>query len=450
MHSPPIDLEFVRKKKALINVGGIRHEILWKSLQNYPNSRLGKLYLFESSCEEIENLCDDVCIEKNEFFFDRDPNLFLPILNLYRTGKLHFLENTCALAFYDELVYWGIDESLLELCCHLKYDKLKQNIMDQISKQESKNEQAEKVIQNNSFFSKLSHKIWKNIENPQNSKFGKLWSILSIFFIILASLSLILETVPDLQIKNLTNNSVGYTTYKYTVNPIFDILEAICISWFSLEYLTRFICSPRKLVFLRGFLNLIDLISIIPYFICHIFIDEKLHQLNNVRRLLIILRILRIIRVLKLARHSTGLRSLGLTLKKSRKELALLFLFLSIVVVIYSSLVFFFEKDVPDTQFNSIPNAFWWALITMTTVGYGDMVPTTLAGKIIGSLCCLSGILVIALPIPVIVNNFTEHYEEQSRMEKLIIFKKNKKSFFKMNSKDNLETIVPLVDNDQK
>ena len=93
-------------KKAILNVGGQKHEIMWSTLERIPNTRLGKLQHCITH-EQIMDLCDDYDIAHNEYFFDRHPTAFAPVIDFYRTGKLHLMDDICVLSFSDELDYWG-------------------------------------------------------------------------------------------------------------------------------------------------------------------------------------------------------------------------------------------------------------------------------------------------------------------------------------------------------
>ena len=176
---------------------------------------------------------------------------------------------------------------------------------------------------------------------------------------------------------------------------------------------------PNKCHFLKSSVNVIDYIATISFY-TDLFLQQYLSNMKNAD-VFEFFSIIRILRLFKLTRHSSGLKILLQTFRASAKELMLLVFFLVLGIVIFASLVYYAERIQvnPTNDFSSIPLGLWWALVTMTTVGYGDMVPKTYLGMFVGAMCAMAGVLVVGLPVPVIVSNFAMFYSHTQARAKL-------------------------------
>jgi len=412
----------ILKGPVILNVGGKKHEVRWNTLDKYPTSRLGRLCRCVTH-KGLSQLCDSYSLELREYFFDRSPRNFDAVLGLYRTGKLHLAAGVCVQDFCEELEYWGLDDLHMEPCCQHSYYRARWLLPQPNTEEEKKDNFG------TGFCAPTQRHLWNLFENPHHSMAAKIVAIVSCLFVVVSTLCLIFSTLPAFQQKD----GSGETSRE---EDFFELAEAVFVGWFSFEYVIRFIAAPHKFLFVKGVMNIIDLLGILPYFMSLLISlvtetgtenDEEKYQ-SEMRRIAQIFRIMRIFRIFKLARHITGLRTLGLTLQHSYKELGLLMLVVIMGMLIFSGLAYVGEKDEAGTMLDSMPTALYWAIITMTSVGYGDIHPVTWFGKLVGSVCAICGVLCISLPIPIIVNNFNKFYEK-SKIEEEILLKKTTSSW---------------------
>nr|XP_054762237.1 potassium voltage-gated channel subfamily C member 2-like [Lytechinus pictus] len=235
----------------------------------------------------------------------------------------------------------------------------------------------------------------------------------------LSIMSFCMETAESFTV---INNGTNGEEYSEPIEALF-ILEGICVAFFTIELIVRLVFCPNKVKFFLEVLNIIDIVACIPFYVDAVVKIAGEHLTGQWNEILGFMRIVRIFRIFKLARHLSGLQILVHTLKASAKELVLLIVFLGLGVLISSSLIYYAERwvarDGQRNDFQNIPVGFWWAVVTMTTVGYGDLVPRTWLGMIVGAITAIIGVLTLALPVPVIVNNFALYYTHAQARSKL-------------------------------
>ncbi|NXS68296.1 KCNA3 protein, partial [Pandion haliaetus] len=400
-------------ERVAINVAGRRFETLGRTLLRFPDTLLG-------DPRRRRRYFDP---QRREYFFDRHRGAFGAVLYYYQSGgRLRRPPDVPLDVFLEELRFY----------------QLGAEAEGRLREAEGFGVEVAQPLPGG----RLQRRAWLLCEHPESSPAARAVALLSVLVILVSIVVFCLETLPQFRAGgegsaqvscgqqwgssstpppiSINVNASSPPSPRANLTDPFFVVETICICWFSLELLVRLLASPSKTAFFRNAMNLIDLIAIVPYFVA---LGTELARQRGIGQpamslaILRVIRLVRVFRVFKLSRHSTGLQILGQTLRASMRELGLLIFFLLIGVVLFSSAVYFAEAEDAATSFTSIPQAFWWAVVTMTTVGYGDMAPVTVGGKLVGSLCAIAGVLTISLPVPVIVSNFSYFYRRELRGE---------------------------------
>ncbi|GAN00624.1 voltage-gated potassium channel [Mucor ambiguus] len=261
----------------------------------------------------------------------------------------------------------------------------------------------------------IKRKLYLLLEEPASSRSAFWTNVIVSFFILFSAITTTIETIPSF--RSAKSNRVWFH------------LESAMVALFTLEYLLRMFAHSDSFRMLKKFflspLSIIDFISIIPFYIEVIAKHDTTYEFRFT-----ILRLFRLLRLFKSYKYSNTIvmtiEVMMMAFRRSGDALSALFFFTVTCVVLFSTLLYFAERGIWDETLQafvasdgvpSIPAAFWFVLVTITTTGYGDMVPTTFIGKLITFPAMMFGVLLIALPSIIVGRNFTIVWESMRRRQ---------------------------------
>lgn len=231
------------------------------------------------------------------------------------------------------------------------------------------------------------HEIIYEADTPE----GKLFDVVLLIAIIASIILVMLESVESFDDKYHKSLYVG---------------EWIITILFSIEYILRIISIKKPTKYIFSFFGIIDLLSTIPIYLSFIFVGSQ--GLVALRAL----RLLRVFRILKLARYIGASNKLLLALKSSKAKIAVFLVFVLIVCIILGTIMYMVEGA--ENGFTNIPKSIYWAIVTLTTVGFGDIAPQTALGQLIASVIMILGYSVIAIPTGIVSSEMTKTPEEHN------------------------------------
>ena len=377
----------VKSRRIKINVRGETFETYEHTLARFPGTLLGsrlqrKRYFNNAS---------------REYYFDRDRAAFDAILFYYQSaGILSRPETVPYDQFFNELQFFGIENEVIS-------DPLKLASRKRQLRRNSRNHGAKLY--------KAQQKIWEFFDGLPVAPWQRVYCALSCLIIVISLLALCLETLPSVveyqvyKPRNSSEEVVDFGNFWFTAEFVFT-------AWFSLEFVIRLACAPTLFTFLFSVGTLIDLLAIAPLYLA-VGLPPRLALPP------LLLGIVRLCRVQRLSRYSISVRLLFETILDSATQLKLFAMGFMFNTVLLSSAVFYLEGE-GESEFKSIPDTFWYIIITLSSVGYGDFVPRTTGGKLVGTICCISGAVSMFCFTPVLFAEFRKCWQRYYR-ELLVI-----------------------------
>ncbi|MFK7773177.1 MAG: ion transporter [Saprospiraceae bacterium] len=226
---------------------------------------------------------------------------------------------------------------------------------------------------------------------------GKWFDIFLIIAIIASVFIVMLESIESI------NDRFG---------QLFRILEWMFTIFFTIEYILRLYVVHRPWKYALSFFGIVDLLSILPSYLSFFFAGS--HSLMVIRAI----RLLRVFRIFKLVNYSKDAQQITSALSASRRKIFVFLTFVMLLVIIFGSVMYLIEGSQPGSPFDSIPRSIYWAIVTLTTVGYGDISPTTSFGQFLAAIVMLLGYAVLAVPTGIVSSEMTKESNKRGKKKK--------------------------------
>ncbi|XP_021361729.1 potassium voltage-gated channel protein egl-36-like [Mizuhopecten yessoensis] len=415
--------------KVYFDVGGTRFTTTWDTLQKIPGSRLEKLYEVHEQQTKSTG--------KVEYFFDRNPAVFGCILDYHRTGDLHLPVSVCPSQIRLELEFWDISPHAVSSCCwkSLYGDDGLEKTLKMLDREIPVFTTGKKFIQKTEGLTSLIRDL---MEYPTSSMLAKAYAVfyltMVVFSVICDALVRSQDYFAPQQNANISGSGSDHLMPSLSTIPCAGlVIEVLTNAVFTVDVVIRLAVSSSKVYFLKSFINILDMLALLGFWILVFtaLISPLLVPGSEKDALMAgnLLMTLRYIRLYRLATVNRGLKLVLLALDKSKKTIFLLFAIMIINSCIFGGIVYCLDDN---PELIHVFRAFYWAIITMTTVGYGDVYPTSTVGRIVASLCAMTGLFLLAMPIGIISKNFTylytrllhreHHCKEKRKFKKTIKF----------------------------
>jgi len=345
--------------------------------------------------------------EDGAVFIDRDYRCFAAILNYYRTGILEQPSKATDEQWNMELLFFKIENPLF------KFPTAAEIELAQLVRGKPKGPS-------------IRSSIWLLWEDPSSSVGAKCIMGLSVILSIVGVIAFVLETEQSFR----EDSNESYRLLGFTSSDVrwgLKTFEISVVAFFTVEFCIRFYANDKKKEFMRRPMTWCDLVAVCPFYI-GLMLDPAVIKGSSSLfvRILTLARVLRVVGlVFKLGKYSHGVRVLATTFKTCVMELSILGVLLFIAVVMISSGIYFCEYvEFPEegqapTEFTSISRSMYFSMISVTTIGYGDMTPKTACGEFVACVAGLSGIFVLGLPISIIGVKFQERYDDMLKEVKI-------------------------------